>query len=144
MKIILKKQVNALQPSHFTVCIEERLPEHIQSPCKLTCDLQIQKQRGYYLLDLNIQGNLDVICQRCLQSFCYDYQHSTQLAVCHTEEIAERLMEEYECIVEDHEIDLKDILADDLHLYSVQKHEQLQDCDIEMRRLIGTKALKNE
>lgn len=142
MKIILKKQASVSQPSHFTICIEDRLPEHIKSPCKLTCELQINEQNDFYLLDLNIQGNLNIICQRCLQSFCYDYQHSTQLAVCNTEDVAERLMEEYECIVEDYQIDLKDILTDDLHLYSVQKHLQLQDCDIEIRNLIGAQPPK--
>jgi len=140
MKICLKNaaQQNGSQP--ILVKLQTRLPERIHSPCELTCSLSVVAYDNYYILTLGIDGLLMMTCQRCLRAFSYEYSNQIQLAACSNDSVAEGLMLNYECIVvEDSELDLVDILTDELHLFSEDKHENLADCDSEIRRWISDK-----
>ena len=79
-----------------------------------------------------------MICQRCLQEFPHAYSHQTKLAVCKTDELAEKLMETFECTVNyKGEIDLIEVLTDDLHLFSPEKHQNVLECSNEVSQWIG-------
>ena len=49
------------------------------------------------------------------------------------EELAETLMEEYECVVANHfNVNLEELIIDELHLYGPEKHMEGEPClDIE-------------
>ncbi len=130
MKICLKYDVKKTECEPVRVLIESRLPRFIRPPCEITASLQIDVCEQYYLLSLNTMGSLVIICQRCLGDFSYDYRHQNQLAICSSEEVAERLIGDYDVIVSaTSEIDLVDILTDDLHLFCPEKHEDVDFCD---------------
>lgn len=122
MNICLKTQARQAA-QQVTLIIQERLPSHIESVGPLTCKYQIELADNYYLLTLHVRGVLDIICQRCANVFRHDYDNETKLAVCANDAIAERLMEHFECIVAcDNQIDLTEVVTDDLHLFSPEKH----------------------
>lgn len=140
MKICLKNaaQQNASPPTRLQLL--DRLPERVHYPSEVTFAYNVSSQDSYYLLTLEVRADLTVTCQRCLQPFQNDYCNQTTLAVCTNEQIAERLMEQWECIVaSDNEIDLVEILTDELHLYAPEKHENYADCNGEMRQWIADK-----
>lgn len=118
--------------------LKERLPQRIVGPCELRCDLSIEDHADYYLVSLAIEGALTITCQRCLKDFQHAYTHDTQLAVCRTDELAEKLMTSFECTVNQQgEMDLREVLTDDLHLFSPEKHLNVIECDAEMCQWIG-------
>jgi len=80
---------------------------------------------------LVVKGPVTVICQRCLQEFEYAYDHKSELALCHSESIAERMMASFDCMVQtDDVLDLQAIVTDELHLFCPEKHENQLDCDL--------------
>lgn len=118
--------------------LNERLPEHVNAPCELACQFSVEYLDNYYLVHLNVDARLRITCQRCLKEFKHDYKNQTALAICYSDERAEKLMEQYECIVSAHnEVDLKELLTDELHLYSPAFHRDLKDCDTEISRFIS-------
>ena len=138
MKICLKTYAKESGQQRAVIKLQERLPERISNPCELTCDFRVASYDNYYLLTLDIAGAIDVTCQRCLQLFPDDYHNQSKLAVCINDAVAESLMEHFECIVaDDHQVDLADIVADDLHLFSPEKHYNSTDCSAEMSQWIG-------
>lgn len=140
MNICLKNAAQQSEPLLAVIKLEKRLPEHIHAPSELTCTFHAINYRNYYLLTLDVVGVLKVTCQRCLHAFQYHYCNQIKLAACKTDAIAETLMEDFECIViDDDEIDLIEILTDELHLFSREKHENSADCDTEIRQWIGEK-----
>lgn len=140
MKICLKNAAQQSELQHVVIELQERLPKHIHAPSSLTCAYHAINYKNYYLLRLEVAGVLKVTCQRCLQAFQYDYCNQIMLAACKSDGIAETLMEEFECLViDDNEIDLIEILTDELHLFSREKHENSADCDTEIRQWIGDK-----
>ena len=143
MKLNLKQQSQASEPLKTTIIVEERLPEHLPSACTLNVEVQVKEFNDYYLMDIKNQGMVDILCQRCLQVFAYEFKQQNQLAVCKTEMAAERLMQDYECIVEGNHVNLVDILTDNLHLYLPQKHLQFEKCDSDISKKIGTSTSKN-
>jgi len=137
MKVCLKTLVKQAGKQHVVVNIEERLPKHIQSLGALTCDYQVEAGKNYYLLTMSVNGELTIICQRCLGVFRHDYANTTQLAVCADDATAETLMGQYESTVaSNYQIDLIEVLTDDLYLLTPEKHQQDVDCDTEARQLI--------
>lgn len=129
MKICLKKYAKQERNGKVTLNLSDRLPMFISPPCELTCEFQVESQRSYYIIKLNVHGVLSLICQRCLNDFKYEYHNQSNMAVCQTEEDAERLMNSYECIVSlSSEVDLVDIITDELHLFCPEKHEDIVDC----------------
>ena len=138
MKICLKTYAKQDGPESVVITLQERLPERIICPCDLTCAFHVESYGDYYIVALDVAGTLTVECQRCLQPFQYDYCNQSKLAVCATDAVAETLMEHFECIIaEGDQVDLLDILADELHLFSPEKHEDFNDCNTEISQLIG-------
>lgn len=112
------------------ILLEQRLPLFIKAPCQVDCAYQLQKEKGYYLLHMQVSGTLTIVCQRCLSDFTYDYANETVIALCDSDETAEKLMSDYECsVIVNGEVDLNHLILDELHLYAPQKHADLGHCD---------------
>lgn len=141
MQISLKTYAKQAILEQVNIHLQGRLPEHIQAPAKLTCDVQVEYYNDYYLVTLKVAGVLTIACQRCLNTFEHDYANQTTLAVSMSEDIADSLMTNFECLVAvDDEIDLAEILTDELYLYSPNKHENIMNCDVEIRQWIRDKS----
>lgn len=137
MLINFKKIQTKAEWTQVALTLHERLPMHITSPCVATCGLVVEKQDKYFLLQLEIDAPLTIICQRCLNAFCHHFHHALELAVTHSDKMADVLMKEFECIVmENHQINLVDLITDELHLYTPQTHADDSDCDQEMAQFI--------
>jgi uncharacterized protein len=137
INICLKTQAKQVTSQRVVVHIQERLPERMGSPCELTCDYQVSDCRDYYLLTWTVMGLLEITCQRCLTVFQENYSQKSQLAVCATDTMAETLMGREDCMVApDHQVNFMDILTDDLHLFSPEKHRVLTDCDSKISTFI--------
>lgn len=138
MKICLKTSAKQLNTEPVIVRISERLPMHIHLPCDLSCKFQVDAHHEYYLVTLNVTGTLELVCQRCVAGFQYEYSNQTQVAVCQAEDVAENLMTSYECIVsKSNEIDLTEILTDELHLFCPEKHLNTADCDDSIQQYVA-------
>ena len=117
--------------------LHERLPARIVSPCSLNCQFEVKTCDNYYLLTLNVDAMLKLVCQRCLDEFFYHYLNQTILAVCPTEEMAEKLLEKYESIVSNNsQVDLAELLTDELHLYAPEFHPLIDECNSEAAKFI--------
>lgn len=138
MKICLKKHAKQMGSRTVQLFIEERKPAYISSPCKVSCEFQVEACQDYYLLTLNVSGAFEITCQRCMEDFQQTYDNQTTLAVCAREDIAETLMTTYECIVAaDSQVDIMDIVTDELHLFLPEKHPDPAGCDHEISGFIG-------
>lgn len=130
MNIDLKKKAQLAKSSLDTVLIDERLPSHISHPFEIKCQYKVESKGEFYLLKLTEDAVLPVVCQRCSQDFSCEYHLETELAVCSDEKVAEKYQSLYDVIVvKDYLIDLKDILIDNLYLFSPQFHENIENCD---------------
>ncbi|MDF1757875.1 MAG: YceD family protein [Legionellaceae bacterium] len=130
MKICLSKQPEDEIIGPLVTNISSRLPDFVKTPCDLTYNFKIKKHSGYYVLDLTIEGSILITCQRCLADLEHNYHNQTNIAVCRTDEEAERLMATYECIVSsNNEVDLDEIITDDLHLFCPMKHADINQCE---------------
>ena len=124
------KIVNTIHEQQHRVVLTDRLPFFIEAPCEIACHYRLQQEKGYYLLFMEISGQLASVCQRCLARFVDTYTHSAIIALCDTEEIAANLMSEYECVVATNgKVDLDDLILDELHLSAPQKHLDPTQCD---------------
>lgn len=129
MLINLKSFANQGE-QHLTIELTERLPDHIIAPCRLNCDYTVLQQDNFYLLNIHVHGMITMTCQRCLHEFDSQYDNQTEIAACLTDERAEELMAGYECVVAvQGQLDLSDLIADELFLYSTQKHADIKACD---------------
>ncbi len=138
MKICLKTYAKQAGSQTVVVRVQDRKPDSISSEVELTCVFNVEARSNYYLLTLDVSGPIVVACRRCLGDFEHAYQNHTQLAICANEEMAETLMASYECIVVNNfQIDLIDIVADELHLFVPEKHSDIAECDREISGLIG-------
>jgi uncharacterized protein len=116
------------EPVQLTVEVTDRLPYYIYGPCTLSCTLKVRKEPNYYSIEFRNSGDLRINCQRCLQDFTYHYEHHSELALCATEEIANRMMTSMDCTVQSgDDLDIQAILTDDLHLFCPEKHA---DCTL--------------
>ena len=124
-------------PQTTRVTLKERLPAHINSPCEINCQFEAKLVDNYYLLSLNVESALSLVCQRCLNEFSQHYANQTTLAICSSDEVAEKLMQSYECLVsQNNQIDLSELLSDELYLYGPEFHADARDCDVEMSSFI--------
>lgn len=138
MNICLKTQARQVSSQTVVIQIQERKPERVNLPCELTCVFQVATGSDHYLLTMEVSGKLEITCQRCLAGFQQEYFNKTQLAICASEEIAERLMASYECIVvKNNQVDLVDLITDELHLFLPEKHADFSECDNEISGMIG-------
>lgn len=133
MKIDVKTLARQAKPQPFQLTLKDRLPRNVAAANRLTGQIQAVVHGDCYLLSVEVEGQLLINCQRCLEEFNYDYQQQTQLAVCQDEETAEKWMTQYESlVVTDNTLDLEEIVTDDLYLYAPEKHPHLEDCRCEI------------
>ncbi len=119
------------------VIIEERLPAFLASPCQLNVTYQVEDKRNHYLINLTVEGQLTVSCQRCMQEFELPYSNATVIAVARSDERAEQLLEHYESMVSSNgKVSLEELISDELHLYVPQFHEEIKDCDQEINQFL--------
>lgn len=112
-----------------TLTIEERLPAFIQGPCVVDLVYSVEAKDNFYLINLSVTGDLNIVCQRCMEEFIFPYDNKTQVAVCATDERASLLMESYECIVAPTwKVEVKDLVVDELYLYAPQFHAHYDEC----------------
>ncbi|MBA2711094.1 MAG: metal-binding protein [Tatlockia sp.] len=137
MRINLKTSAARNEQQAHIIKIQDRLPEHLNPPCSINCDFGIRNFDNYYLLNLNSKADLIITCQRCLSQFNHSYLNQTELAICNSEDIAEQIMNHYDCIVAAQEIDLQEIITDELNLYTPEFHPDYKDCDHEIENFIS-------
>ncbi|MDI9818206.1 MULTISPECIES: DUF177 domain-containing protein [unclassified Legionella] len=140
MFINLKTMAAQSGQEQVNIKLQERLPAHVASPCSINCQFSVESFDHYYLLTLSVDTLLELTCQRCLKEFSYHYLNLTKLAICDSEEMAEELMERYECIVANNHIDLQELVTDELHLYAPELHPEMIHCDGEINKFIMTEA----
>lgn len=132
------RELSGLAPQTQRLFITDNLPSFLTAPCQVEATYQIENKIDFYLIRLQVKGNLTVICQRCLHEFETTYDNVTEIAVAASEEKANRLQEEYECIVSSKgQVVLEDLVRDDLHLYGPSSHEDSRDCDREVLKVLG-------
>ena len=130
MKIDLKKKSLLNESEAFQVLIDERLPHFIAAPVELTCRYEVKQMNRILLLRLMQRGFIKTECQRCLATFEHDFVLESEMAVCRSEEIASAYQETYDVIVAaDDQIELKDLLIDNLYLFSASVHQHIELCD---------------
>lgn len=111
------------------VFVEERLPVFISEPCKLQVKYRVRSEMDFYLIDLQVSGHIHCNCQRCLQDYDYDFDQTSTIAVCTSEERASELQDHYECIVvPQNQVQLTELVTDELHLYAPEQHPNIEDC----------------
>lgn len=129
MLLNLKSSASRVDPLVLELELDERLPVHVTAPCLMNCKCSVQSVDNYFLIMLDVDSTFCMTCQRCLNDYHFHYSNQTILAACHSDEEAEKLMKHYECVVyEDYQVDLKELLTDDLHLYVPESHLDTQDC----------------
>ena len=134
----LKTLAKQADPTHIALTLTDRLPNFVQSPCQLSCDIQVTNKQDYYQLSSVVYGAISVTCQRCLGCFEEAYANRSELAICPDDEVAERLMSSLECVVNPgDDIDLVAIITDELHLFCPEKHRDRNDCDALTRQYTG-------
>lgn len=137
MKLNLQDLANRGKKESISLKIQERIPHFLEGPCEVLVHYEVKAEFKYYLIHLKTSASLQVICQRCLDSFTIPYQHEDLLCVCLNEADSDELMERYECISATLGfVDLIDIITDELHLHAPQHHASLEDCNQEIRELL--------
>ena len=93
-----------------------------------------QTKQGYPSMTLSVEGEVNLVCQRCLGPFAYHVDSSTMLVLgkddADADEIEEVLDDEsIDVIVGSHEADLRQLLEDEalLALPQAPKHEVCPD-----------------
>lgn len=128
-------------PHNQEITLIERLPSFLASPCHLNVTYQVEPKDDFYLIHLEVRGELEVTCQRCLNEFKLMYNNPTTIAVTRNDERAEQLLEHYECIVStNYQVNLEDLVVDELHLYVPQFHEETKDCDRDVNQFLTEKT----
>lgn len=123
------------QEKDFT--LSERLPSFIKPICHLHASYRVEAKDDFYLIYLRVQGDLNSVCQRCMEDFTVCYDNSTIIAVCRNDERAEQLLSQYECIVSSNwHVDLNELVVDELHLYAPQTHPEINTCGGEINEIL--------
>lgn len=123
-----------------TIVITQRLPAFMTGPCTLNVDYLVESKDDYYMIQLHVQGDLNIICQRCLEEFAYSYDNTTQIVVCSNDARADQLLEQYECIVAANlKVELEDLVIDELHLYAPQFHPDINECSSAIQQILKEK-----
>lgn len=137
MRINLRTLSKQAKEEQTTLFINERLPSCCLNSPTLDCHYAMTAYDEYSLVHIKLSGALDLICQRCLASYRFDYTHEVVLAICASEKMADQLMPRYETLVaSDNYIDLVEIATDELHLSIPTMHPNKADCDPETAHYI--------
>lgn len=141
MLINLKTCAAKAEQQETKIELHERIPGHISLPCIADCCFFVDSFDNYYLMKLDIDVRLLITCQRCLHEFIHHYKNQTVLAVCNSDEMAEKLMAQYECVAShNNQIDLKELVADELYLYAPEFHLETSDCNSEVNQFINAES----
>lgn len=109
--------------------LSERLPLHYNQPVDIKVQYSVETENDHLLLHLKTSGDINFSCLRCMKEINRQYQNELTIAVTDKEELAEKLMEDYECIVANHyNVNLEDLIIDELHLYGPEKHREGETC----------------
>jgi uncharacterized protein len=129
MKINIQKSQLSEKYGPYLLLINNRLPKHIEKVDRVFFYYTLEKFKEYFILILEVNAELIIECQRCLQNFEYNYRNVNNFAICKSEAVAEKLMNDYEPIVSmNNELDLLEIITDDLHLFCPEVHVNLAEC----------------
>lgn len=129
MKLNIQKCELLEKKGPYSVVIAERLPFNIKKVSDVLFYYTIERFKDYYLLALDVSAIVTIECQRCMCDFDYQYKNNNNIAICKTEEIAEKMMTIYEPLVSPtNEVDLIEIITDDLHLFCPEVHDNLDEC----------------
>ncbi len=129
MKLNIQKCQLLEKNGPFIVSITERLPYYIEKVDDVEFYYIVERFKEFYLLTLDLNACVKIQCQRCMHDFDYQYKNVTKIAVCKSEDVADRMMAEYEPLVSlTNEVDLIEIITDDLHLFCPEIHDNLDKC----------------
>ncbi|MBA2651424.1 MAG: DUF177 domain-containing protein [Tatlockia sp.] len=137
MIVNLKTMAGLKKQQSQNIEIKNRLPSHLLPPSIMHCQFDVRAFTNYYLLTLSSKAVLTIECQRCLSEFAHPYSIQTELAICDSDETAERLMNHYDCIVSDDSLDLTEVLTDELYLYAPEFHLDYDHCNQEIESYIN-------
>ena len=136
MLLDLNKLASAQKKLEVDVNIDGRLPTQVALPFTVHCQLEVNPNPDYSMLVLDMSARLNLICQRCCDSFEHVFTQHLKIAVCETEEKAQTHME-YECIVAPKGmVNLNDILIDTCHLYLPEFHINPSECNPEVQNYL--------
>jgi uncharacterized protein len=103
-----------------------------------------QTRQGYLMITQSVSGDVQLVCQRCLQPFSYHLDSSTVLVLGKDDQEADEIEEvlddeSIDVIVGSHACDIRDLLEDEalLALPQAPKHEVCPDTSL-------LEGLKNE
>lgn len=126
-------------PQSRALELNERLPDFLTAPCHVNISYHVELKDKFFLIHLQTQADLKIICQRCMNEFPFSYENNTEIGVCKTDERAEQLLEHYECIVSTTgQVELEDLIIDELHLYVPIFHPQVNDCGSEINHILAS------
>lgn len=125
----------ATQSQHTKILsLEHRLPDFLIPPSTLEVTYSVKAEHDFYLIHLRVHGELKVLCQRCMGEFLLPYENETQVAVCRSEARADQLLARYESMVSsDGQVDLEELIVDELHLYVLPYHKEIEACDKQVK-----------
>jgi len=86
---------------------------------------------GSVLLEGSIKATLSLTCQRCLSAMDYSVDSELRLVVVPDDARAAQLQEEYDTLVVEEELFVRDLLEDELMLALplIPRHETPEECD---------------
>jgi uncharacterized protein len=129
MKIDMRKKVNNFIKEDIQVILDERLPSYVLEPMEMTFSYEIEKEGPLYLLTIHEKANPKIQCQRCMEECTQLFEHTSKIAICGSDEIAQQYQSTHDLIVaSDFIIEINDILIDDLHLYLPNFHKKIDQC----------------
>jgi uncharacterized protein len=137
MRIDIKKHAGKGKSSIQTVLLKERLPFIVDKPVELSFSYTIENKGDFYLLQLEEEANIHLICQRCTDEWIYPYHQMHKLAVCADEKAAQKYQTLYDVLVfSDLNVDIDEVLVDNLHLFLPENHEKVDQCNKNQLKLI--------
>jgi len=100
---------------------------------------------GVALIEGHIKVVLALTCQRCLGRLDYPVEDTFRVALLPDEATASSLLEDYDAMVVEDELFIRDFIEDELMLSvpQIPRHERLEDCDEKMRSYLH-KEFENE
>ncbi|NBX84093.1 MAG: metal-binding protein [Gammaproteobacteria bacterium] len=129
MKIDMRKKVNNDKNHDIKVILEDRLPSFVIEPIEMTFSYEVEKEGPLNLLTIHEKAYPKIQCQRCMEECSQPFEHTSQIAICSSDEIAQQYQSSYDLIVaSDFILEINDILIDDLHLYLPNFHKKIDQC----------------
>jgi uncharacterized protein len=129
MKIDMRKKVNTSKNEAIKVVLDDRLPSYVIDSIEMTFSYEVEKEGPLYILTIHEKACPKIQCQRCMEECSQPFEHTSQIAICGSDEIAQQYQSAYDLIVaSDFIIEINDILIDDLHLYLPNFHKKIDQC----------------